>query len=318
MEVPRTQTPTTGPVLVTGAAGFVGSALAWRLARAGRRVVGATRGPVQLPEGVEPLILGDLTQVCDWHKRLSGFDSIVHCAARAHILRDFTHNEADRFMAVNARVPAEMARGAAAAGVRRFVFLSSIGVLGSRTEGCAFRHDDVPAPHSPYAVAKLAGERDLAEVSRETGIELVVVRPPLVIGRNPPGNLGTLVRAMRRGWPLPFAGATRNRRDLVRVETLVDILLAAINRREAAGEVLLAADGRPLSTREIIETLGQYEGIRPRLIPFPAFILTAVLRMAGKGAMAEQLFGDLEVDIAHTRRVLEWEPPADHSGMGGR
>lgn len=296
-------------IFVTGASGFLGRAVVAHLARSGRSVrAGVRRDAGGGPAGVETVVVPDLAVGADWAEALAGVGAVVHCAARVHVLKETAEDPLAAFRAVNVEGTLALARQAAAAGVRRFVFVSSIGVNGSETHGRGFRHDDAPAPHSPYAVSKWEAEQGLWALAAETGLEVVVIRPPLITGPQPKGNLATLERILAKGLPLPFGLADRNRRDLVSVETLADLIETVIDHPAAAGGTFLVSDGRPVSTRELLETMAAAQGRRLTLLPVPTGLLAAPLKLAGKGAMASQLFGDLEVDISHTREVLDWSP----------
>lgn len=298
------------PILVTGATGFLGRAVVDRLAGRGRKVRAAVRrDPGGWPGGVETAVVGDLSGETDWSAALQGVDAVVHCAARAHVLRETAADPLAQFRAVNTEATLALARQAAAAGVRRFVFISSIGVNGAETTGRPFRHDDPPAPHSPYAVSKHEAELGLRVLAAETGLEVVIIRPPLIVGPDPKGNLGTLERVIDRGLPLPFGLATRNRRDLVSRDALCDLIDVVIDHPAAAGETFLVSDGEPIPTRTLLERMAAARGRSITLLPVPPGLLALPLRLAGKGGMAAQLFGDLEVDIEHTRRTLGWTPP---------
>lgn len=306
--MPKNSDQADGRILVTGTSGFVGSGIVARLSREGRPVIAVARATHHAPAGVVSLGLGDIGSV-DWRPVLSGCSTIVHCAARAHVVREDATDPLATFRSVNRDAAFRLARAAAAAGVRRFIFLSSIGVNGNVTDDRAFGWDDVPRPHSAYAIAKWEAERGLAAIAAETGLELVVIRPPLVIGPDPKGNLGRLVSAMRRGLPLPLGAVTQNRRDLVSIETLSDLIVHALEHPEAMWRPLLVSDGRPMSTRGVIESLARIHGLAPRLVPVPPVALRAALRMAGKRELGEQLLGDLQVDIGDTCRRLSWSPP---------
>lgn len=298
-----------GPILVTGANGYVGGAVVRALVNRDMKVIALTRNRcTNGTSAIEWLAVGDLTAIADWPGRFSGVDTIVHCAARAHVLKETASDPEGEFRRHNTDLVAAMARGAAEAGVRRFVFISSIGVNGDATGKRAFRHDDPPRPHSAYARAKLAAEEALQAIAAETGLEVVIIRPPLVLGRDAKGNLGSLAKAVRSGLPLPFGLARQNRRDLVSLDTLADLVATAVSHPAAAGEIFLVADGNPLSTRDIVGRIGQMEGRAPRLVAVPTALLAAGLRLLGKGSMASQLFGNLEIDIAHTRQTLGWTP----------
>lgn len=296
-------------ILVTGAGGFVGRAVVARLARDGETVVATgRRQPAPVPPGVTAVATCDIA-TADWPAVLTGIDAVVHCAARAHVLREEAADPLAAFRAVNRDATLALARAAAAAGVRRFVFLSSIGVNGNLTGATGFAATDPPQPHSPYAIAKWEAEQGLAAIARDAGLEVVVIRPPLVIGRDPKGNLGSLVAAMRRGLPLPLGSVRRNRRDLVSLETLADLVARALRHPRAPGEPLMVAEAAPLSTRGVVERLATLHGLTPRLIPVPAAMLGVGLRLAGRRALAEQLLGNLEVDMTDTRHRLDWSPP---------
>lgn len=299
-------------ILVTGAGGFVGRAVVARLARDGHCVVAAARTPPAVATATRAIATGDIAHTdwagAEWAEVLAGTHAIVHCAARAHVLREESGDPLTVFRAVNRDATLALARAAATARVTRFVFLSSIGVNGARTYGQGLAATDPVHPHSPYAIAKWEAEQGLLTLARDTGLEVVVIRPPLVIGAQPPGNLGTLVAAMRRGLPLPLGAVTRNRRDLVSLETLADLIARAVDHPGAPGLPLLASDDSPLSTRAIVERLALLHDLAPRLLPVPPSLLALALRLAGRASLADQLLGDLEVDISDTCRRLDWAP----------
>jgi nucleoside-diphosphate-sugar epimerase len=296
-------------VLVTGAAGFVGRGLVAELVRRGRPIRAAVRLlPQERVAGAAYVEVGDLSVASTPGGALERVRCVIHAAARAHVLKDNAADPLPLFRAVNRDATLRLARQAAAVGARRFVFLSSIGVNGATTSGRPLQAGDSPAPHSPYAVAKLEAEQGLLEVGEETGLEIVIVRPPLVVGPGAPGNIGALVNAIAKGMPLPFGSVTANRRDLVSLSNLVDLVATCIDHPAAAGGRFLVSDGAPLSTRALIERLGSLAGRRPRLLPVPPLLVDLALRAAGKRQMAEQLLGNLEVDIGHTKHVLGWSP----------
>lgn len=296
-----------GQVLVTGATGFLGSAVVAHLRAAGRPVCAAVReaGP---SAGTGTVPVGDLNDKTDWTTALAGVDVVVHCAARAHVLKEAAADPLTQFRRVNTEGALTLARQAAAAGARRLIFISSIGVNGSETRGVPFRVSDEPRPHSPYAISKHEAEQGLAAIAAETGLQVVVIRPPLITGPDPKGNLGTLARFIVRGLPLPFGLVTRNRRDLVSRETLCGLIETCLDHPAAAGRTFLVSDGAPLSTRCLLETMAAGMGRRLRLLPVPPILLSVALDALGRSAMRSQLLGDLEVDIADTRDTLGWRP----------
>ena len=281
-------------IVVTGANGFVGSAVVERL---GDRARGVTRDEI-----------GDIGPETDWGGVIAGAQAIIHCAARAHVMREEGRDPLAEFRRVNRDATLALARAAAGAEVKRFVFVSSIGVNGGATHGRAFTAADAPQPHSPYAVAKREAEDGLRQIARETGLEVVIVRPPLVIGKGARGNIGTIAQLLRKGVPLPFGGIRANRRDLVSIGVLADFLVTCADHPAAAGETFLVSDGVTRSTADIVRSVAAAEGVRARLLPVPPGLIGFALERLGKAAMREQLLGDLEVDIGATRDRLGWEP----------
>lgn len=291
-------------ILVTGATGFLGRAVVEHLTAKGRAVCAAVRRD----PGPGAVAVGDLSAETDWRAALAGVDAVLHCAARAHVLTETAAEPLAQFRAVNTEATVALAQQAVAAGVRRFVFISSIGVNGSETHGTPFRQDDPPSPHSPYAVSKYEAEVGLHAIAAATGLEVVVIRPPLITGPDPKGNLAILNRVIAKRLPLPFGLVTKNRRDLVSRDTLCSLIDAVIDPPVAAGQTFLVSDGAPISTRVLLERMAAAQGRSLTLLPVPPALLALPLKLLGKGAMASQLFGDLEVDIAHTRQTLDWAP----------
>jgi len=297
------------PVLVTGANGFVGRALCAHAAGLGLAVSGVTRLPSELPHGVHCLPLGDLDAQTNWRHSLNGVETVVHLAARVHVMQDRAENQVDEFRRVNVHGALNLARQAAAAGVRRFIFVSSIGVNGAGTPiGKPFSEIDPPEPHNAYALSKWEAEQGLWNISGESGIEVVIVRPPLVYGFNAPGNFGSLMRWLQRGVPLPL-GAISNQRSLVALDNLVDLIITCLTHPAAANQTFLVSDGEDVSTTELLRRMGQAMGCPARLIPVPAGILKLAAALVGKRDMAQRLCGSLQVDIEKTRTLLGWTPP---------
>lgn len=300
----------TRTALVTGANGFVGRAAVKLLASRGWRVRVAVRSQqIHIPHAAETIAVGDLGGDTNWTAAVQNVDVIAHIAGRAHVLKETSDDPLSEFRRVNCAATAGLARQAAAAGVKRLVFISTIGVNGGETCGTPLRANMAAAPHSPYALSKWEAEQELAAIAATTGLEICIIRPPLVLGMEPKGNLATLVSAMRRGLPLPLGSVTNNRRDLVSVKTLCSLLAIAIDHPQANGETFLVSDGRPLSTRELVQELGRLHGLKPRFLPFPPMLLSRALQMLGKSSLASQLCGDLEVDMTETCERLGWVPP---------
>jgi nucleoside-diphosphate-sugar epimerase len=298
-------------VLVTGATGFVGSALVSRLAadRSFSGVVAAVRGNAAAkPEGVWQVHVGDLLPTTDWGPSLLGVDALVHCAARVHVLLDDAMDPLQAYREVNVIGTLNLARQAAQAGVGRFVFVSSIKVNGESTQpGQPFSAADVPSPLDPYGVSKLEAEQGLRDIEAQTGMEVVIVRPPLVYGPGVKANFATMMRWVARGIPLPL-GAIYNARSMVALDNLVDLLVTCIEHPAAAGHTFMVSDGQDVSTTELLRRTAQAMGKKAFLLSVPASVLELGITLLGKRALAQRLCGSLQVDIEKTRRVLGWNP----------
>ncbi|WP_267285490.1 UDP-glucose 4-epimerase family protein [Zeimonas arvi] len=294
--------------MVTGATGFIGTALVPALLARGWQVRAAVRSPGRTAAGDE-VVVGSLGEAFDWAPALHGVDRVVHLAARVHVMQDSASDPLAEFRRANVAGTLALARAASDAGVRRFVFVSSIKVNGEGTrEGVPFGADDPPAPVDPYGVSKREAEDALFDIGRSTGMEVVVVRPPLVYGPGVKANFEAMMRWLMRGVPLPL-GAIRNRRTLVGLDNLVDLIATCLEHPAAAGEIFLAGDGEDLSTTDLLRRLAAALGARARLIPVPATLLEAAAALLGKRAVAQRLCGNLQVDIGKARRLLGWAPP---------
>lgn len=291
------------PIVITGAGGFIGRRLSEALQGQGEDFVALTRHSVRS--------VGDIHGTTDWSEVLSAGATVVHLAARAHVLEKHGAQDWEAFHEVNVAGTRQLAASAASAGVRRIVFMSSIGVLGTATTGRApFSHRDKPAPVEAYGRSKWEAELALREVAAKSGLEVCVLRPPLVYGPNAPGNFGRLVKLVRAGVPLPL-GAVRNGRSLVALDNLVDLTCFCIRHPAAAGGTFNVADGRAVSTPELIRGIAGAMGRSARLLPVPVGVLRVAGRALGKLGEVERLVGSLEVDITHTCDTLGWRPPID-------
>lgn len=297
------------PVLVTGASGFVGRALVERLVAEGVPTLAAVRGATTLHGSTRQVTAPDLGPDADWRAALDGADCVVHLAARVHVMRDDAVDPLAEFRRVNVDGTLALARQAAAAGVRRFVLVSSVKVNGEATApGRPFTADTAPAPTDAYGVSKWEAEQALLALSANTGMEVVIVRPVLVYGPGVMANFRTLMAWLARGWPLPL-GAIHNRRSLLALDNLVDLLITCLDHPAAAGQTFLASDGEDLSTTELLHRLGAALGKPARLLPVPAAWLAGVAGLLGRAAVAQRLCGSLQVDIGKTRELLGWAPP---------
>ena len=297
-------------VLVTGANGFIGRGLLGQLRRDDQfEPVALVRHPAaESVEGVEKRVGGSLEDRNDRVDVLEGIGTVVHLAARAHVLDESEGDPLEAFRRVNVEGTLRLARQAAEVGVRRFVFVSSIGVNGNETAR-PFTEGDAPSPQEPYAVSKREAEDGLRELAADTGMELVIIRPPLVYGPGAPGNFGSLLRWVHKGVPLPLGAVTQNRRSLVALDNLVDLIVMCLEHPAAAGETFLVADGEDVSTAGLLRKVGDALERPARLVPVPVWMLRAGAAALGKREMARRLLGSLQVDASKAREVLGWVPP---------
>ncbi|WP_282349692.1 SDR family oxidoreductase [Pseudomonas sp. PS01301] len=298
------------PVLITGASGFVGAAVAARLVQLGcpNTRAAVRRAYTQLPLGVEGCVVPTLADDTDWTSALAGIDSVVHAAARVHVMRESATDPLDAFRRVNVEGTLNLARQAAQAGVRRFVFISSIKVNGEVTEpGRPFRADDEPAPQDAYGVSKLEAEVGLRALAETTGMEVVIIRPVLVYGPGVRANFQALMSLVNKGVPLPL-GRTSNRRSLVALDNLVDLVCTCLEHPAAAHQTFLVSDGEAVSTAGLVRAMATALGKKPRLLDVPLPWMSRVAQAVGQGAVTQRLFESLEVDIDKNRQLLGWEP----------
>jgi len=296
--------------LVTGANGFVGSALCARLLRDGVAVRRAVRSLGSQFSGAEPIAIGSLSSETDWTVALRSVEQVVHLAARVHVMNDKSTDPLTDFRLVNVESTANLARQAAAAGIRRFVYLSSVKVNGEFTqEGRLFAADDAPAPEDPYGVSKHEAEQLLRQIATETGMKVVIIRPPLVYGPGVKANFESMMRWLARGVPLPLAAVTQNRRSLVSLNNLVDLIVTCLHHPAAANQTFLVSDGEDLSTAELLRRMGTALGHPARLFYVPPSMLKIGAQVVNKPGIYQRLCGSLQLDMAKTRQLLGWTPP---------
>ena len=294
-----------GPVLVTGASGFVGEALVRKLAAAGRAVTGVSRhgADVNRPG------LNCVKRYEDAAPLMAGHACMVHLAARVHVMNDAAQDPLAAFRAANVTLTLNLARQAAAAGLRRFVFISSIKVNGEATlPGQPFTEHDAFAPQDSYGVSKMEAEQGLHQIAAETGLEVVIIRPPLVYGPGVRANFAALIQAVARGVPLPL-GAINNRRSLVALDNLLDLIMTCLSHPAAANQTFLVSDGEDLSTPELVRRMARAVGKPARLLPVPLWLLNAGARLLDKQDKLQRLSGSLQLDISKARELLGWQPP---------
>lgn len=297
-------------ILVTGASGFVGAAVISRLVRDGRHVpvASARRTCESLLNGVARWHVADMATATDWSEALRGVSTVVHAAARVHITGGARANDLTEYRRVNVFGTMELAAQAARAGVRRFVFISSVKVNGEETfRGRPFGPSDSPAPVDAYGISKKEAERQLRGLAEDSGMEVVVIRPPLVYGPGVKANFRALMRCVQRRLPLPL-GAIDNLRSFVGLDNLVDLIAVCVDHVGAANQTFFVSDGLDLSTPELLTRMGKALGTRARLVPVPLALLRAGGKLLRKEAAVQKLCASLQVDISCTRELLGWRP----------
>jgi nucleoside-diphosphate-sugar epimerase len=295
-------------VLITGAGGFVGEALVFRLLLDKKfSPLAAVRGSTRL-QGLCPVVFFDLANT-NALPDLNDVQVVIHAAARVHVMNETAIDALAEFRKINLEGTLRLAQHAANSGVERFIFISTIKVNGeSTTPGIPFKADDVPAPLDPYAISKYEAEEALKRLGNSTGMEIVIIRPPLVYGPGVKGNFLTLLRWLDRGVPLPL-GAIDNQRSLVAIGNLVDLIVVCINHPRAASNTFLVSDGEDLSTTQLLITLGSALGKSARLLPVPKWLLNMAATSMGKQMVVRRLCESLQVDIGKNRELLGWTPP---------
>lgn len=291
-------------ILVTGANGFVGSSLCETLYRHGVDFVPAVR-KADLNGQIS---VGDLSPDTDWTAALEGCDVVIHLAARVHVMNDSASDPLAAFRAVNVDATMNLARQALVKGIKRFVFVSSIKVNGEETTIHPFTAFDEPAPIDPYGQSKLEAEIALQELGKATGLEVVIIRPPLVYGPGVRANFRRLMQLVKTGVPLPL-GAIHNRRSMVALDNLVDLLMLCARHPAATGQIFMVSDDHDVGISELLRMLAAAMGKRSLLLPLPAGLIASAAAVFGKSAVASRLLGSLQVDINHTKSTLQWQPP---------
>lgn len=295
-------------ILLTGATGFVGQRLLSMLKEKGHHCRAAVRRPSSSVDvHAESVVVGDIDANTDWSRAVAGVDVVVHLAARVHIMHDQADNPLLEFRKINLDGTRSLAEAAARAGVRRLVYVSSIKVNGESTRGKPFTPQDIPSPSDPYAIAKWEAEKALQEVSQATGLEVVIIRPPLVYGPGVKANFHNLIKLVRMHIPLPLAGIV-NRRTLVALDNLSDLIATCCTHPAAAGRVFLAGDDESLSTAELVRHIARAFQQYPPVFYFPPKLMQWTARLLGKADVWRRLAGSLEVDNSDAKKLLGWRP----------
>ncbi len=296
--------------MVTGATGLIGSAVVSLLNESGKVVAPVRRLTDRFPQGVQQVQIDDISGSTDWRPIFSSHpvDVVVHAAARVHVMSDSSSDPIIEYRRVNTEGTIQIARQAAEAGVKRFIFISSIKVNGEFSEeGKPFQPDDAFIPSDPYALSKYEAEQELLKMAATGELEIVIIRPPLVYGPGVKANFRALIRLVRRGVPLPF-GSVHNKRSLVALENLVDFIRHCVVHPDCANQIFLISDGIDVSTTELIRKMARAMNRPPRLLPVPVWLLKVALTLLGKSEVATRLFGSLQVDSTKARRLAGWEP----------
>lgn len=299
-------------VLVTGANGFVGTALCDALIRDGHNVLGTVRQSsdnLLQRTNIKYLSLGEIDEFTDWSAALNGVEVVIHVAARAHVMQDSTLNSLAEFRKINSQGTEHLARSAAQSGVKRFVFISSIKVNGEETQGCKkFTEEDERSPRDSYSVSKSEAELALQLVAKETGLEVTIIRPPLVYGPNVKANFLNLLYWIDYGIPLPVK-LIKNKRSLIFIGNLVDALITCATHPEAANKIYLVSDGEDVSTRQLICYIAGALNRQDRVFSFPVTLMHILAKLVGKLAEIDRLTQSLVVDNSKIQRELGWQPP---------
>lgn len=296
-------------VLLTGASGFVGKAVLKTAQQRSLEIRPVFRSMDSAKGHPEAVLVSGLDGAADWSQALKGVDVVIHAAARAHIMREEALDPLAEYRRVNVEGTLNLARQAAVAGVRRFVFISSIKVNGEATApGRPFTADDAPAPEDAYGLSKSEAEAQLKQLAQEMGMEVTIIRPPLIYGPGVKGNFASLISWVRKGLPLPLGGVTHNRRSLVGLDNLVDVILVCADHPKAANQTFLISDGEDLSTTELLKRIGKALKQPARLLWVPSGAISLMAGLVGKKVISQRLLGSLQVDIKKTCEMLDWKP----------
>ena len=297
-------------ILITGVTGFLGAALADHLIKnTNYNIIATTRQLTPLHKNIKQIVIGDLNQNINWIPILTKVDHIIHLAGRAHIMQDNAKNPLKEFRKINTESTLKLAKQAAQLGIKRFIYLSSIKVNGEHTKPeKPFQYNDKNIPTDPYALSKYEAEQGLKQIAQDTGMQFIIIRPPLVYGPKVKANFLNMMQWLYKGTPLPL-GSINNKRSLIALDNLIDLIITCINHPKAKNNTFLVSDDEDISTTELLKRMADALGKPSRLLAIPSSILTLTATLLGKKEIAQRLCNSLQVDIKHTKKTLDWKPP---------
>lgn len=299
-------------VLITGATGFLGKPLIKQLSNefTKNNIFPVLRKNSTSFDEFSPIVVDDINSTTDWLDKLQGVDCIIHCAARVHVMNEVDEDPLEAFREINVRGTLQLAQAAAKSGVKRFIFVSSIKVNGESTTGrLPYQSSDTPNPEDPYGISKAEAEEGLKKLAEETGMDVIIIRPPLVYGPGVKANFAAMLKLASTGVPLPFGCIKNNQRSMVYVENLISLIIECINNINAANQTFLISDDDDLSTKAFVQGLSKALGKSSFMLPVPNTIFSLAGKVLGKSAIIDRLCGSLQVDINQTKNTLNWQPP---------
>ena len=294
---------------MTGANGFIGQSLSLELILQGHLVRATLRNVISQSNDFRQVVVGPIDGETDWSIALRDVDTVIHLVARVHVMKDASIDPLTEFRKVNVEGALNLAKQAAKAGVKRFIFISSIKVNGEHTDlDKPFTEVDLADPQDAYGISKFEAEQGLLLIAQQTGMEVVIIRPPLIYGPGVKANFKSMLHFVKRGIPLPF-GIINNKRSFVYLGNLISLIIRCIDHPEAANQVFLVSDGEDLSTTQLLTGCAKALGVKARLLPVPQKLIEFFANLLGKQDMAQRLCGNLQVDISKARNLLNWTPP---------
>lgn len=295
-------------LLVTGGSGFIGKAVCENLKKNYKINITSRQDISTNLNGVKVYNINKIDINTNWFKALNAVSCVIHCAAKTHVMNNIKQNSLSSFRKINVEGTLNLAKQAAACGVKRFIFLSSIKVNGERTEKLKkFKYNDIPKPEDFYGISKWEAEQGLLKISKETGLEVVIIRAPLVYGPGVKGNLKRLIKLVQSRIPLPFS-LIKNQRSLIGIDNLVDMIIRCIDDNRASGNTFLVSDEKNLSTSDLLRLIASSMGLSVRLFPLPLSLLKFFGFLLGRKAEINRLIGSLQIDINYTKQTLNWKP----------